>query len=293
MIVPATPPFLAELQHRHKRLPVIPKYRYETQPQHDVGSGKNSEWLNTMASIYLPYFNSQCTHRFVSDQRNRAALIAKLLLPHHKVVRLMDGYGRFTMLLMQAIIEEHGRTRLDKLRFEIVEIEPNAQDYHIKFFRQATSVKCIHRDITKMPMDESTLLYLNFCGIGAAFESVLEFVKGLTTRQLSESLVISYSKARRARICKYKRRFTNAVRERGKFQKLTTRKDFYTIKFEPNEEFRLREAFNRVKPNQRLLASQYDCSQASISNWFTGRVSKKGVGYRAVLAWYNAGCPSL
>jgi len=137
-----------------------------------------------------------------NDSIERGRYLAKMLKPEHDTVRMMDGHGRIFFHFCLAVIELYGNERLNKLCFEIVDIDAQVNRYHEKLFvgNQCKNVKCINQNIFTRPHSSSVLLYLNFCGIGgqdgqANAGEYLKFLKACP----SASVLISWSRARSAK----------------------------------------------------------------------------------------------
>jgi len=109
---------------------------------------------------------------------HRAMRLASLLNTNHTKIRLMDGHGRFLFLFLVAVLEVHGLHRLNSLTIELVDIDADVNDWHVKAFCGARCVQCVCEDILFLRTGIHILLYLNFCGIGKknAFESLKEFL---------------------------------------------------------------------------------------------------------------------
>jgi len=99
------------------------------------------------------------------DARKRAYQLAMMLTEEHEKVRLMDGHGRIFFLFCLAVIHLYGEERLNRLQFELYDLDATVNAYHLGLFRNYPSVTCIQSDIL-VPTSPIILLYLNFCGLG-------------------------------------------------------------------------------------------------------------------------------
>lgn len=135
----------------------------------------------------------------IKDLKQRAKEIASKLKPFHTTIRLMDGHGRFVLMLMSQIIKQHGIDRANAIKIELVDIDPKVHAYHKSFYPKSlidqNKLVLLCQDVTTLPLDANTLVYLNFCGISASQEKVKELLKQATTDP-SVCVVVSWSVAR-------------------------------------------------------------------------------------------------
>eukprot|EP01039_Chlorochromonas_danica_P007498 gene7498-8293_t len=120
----------------------------------------------------------------LQDQKLRAEYLAGMFIPAlHKVVRLMDGFGGFTLLFIEAILSRNGgESILKTLKIELIDLDETVNSWHTKVFR-CSSIICRKENIVdkNYPVPPTTLLYMNFCGIAASFEHVCEYLKSHPT----------------------------------------------------------------------------------------------------------------
>lgn len=200
----------------------------------------NSLWLLHR----LTYFDVMCAHldskltacmTKLEDQDARAVAIANSVDEDTTTIRLMDGWGRFTMLLMYHIILKHGVTILDQLKFEIVDIDPATQRYHESFFSQAANISCIQKDITSMDYSPTILLYMNFCGFSKSFHSTQRYLSSNLTEykydDVDPNIFISFSTARTAAQLDYSGNLNAFLEDTDfQFEEVAIRRDFETWK---------------------------------------------------------------
>lgn len=188
----------------------------------------------SMLEFFLPYLpvlhaplgvliDSNRTSKKVMDQQCRAECLVNMLRAHHSTVRLMDGRCGFLLLFMKAVRERYGAKYLNSLKIELVDIDDSVTQWHKKFYRCPT-FHCTTENVLslKAPLPDTTLLYLNFCGISKSFDLVREYLK---TYRIE--CMISFSVARRAAVKDYGK---SLISLKGRFLKKlpSERKDFET-----------------------------------------------------------------
>lgn len=134
----------------------------------------------------------------ILDQKERATRLASALTPNHTRVRLMDGHGGFLILFLDQVQRQHSAKRLDELTIELVDLDPNVNDYHEAVFRHP-NILCSCENImpcTLTAPPENTLVYPNFCGISKSFEDVKIYLQACCKAR--RPVFISLSCARRA-----------------------------------------------------------------------------------------------
>lgn len=146
-----------------------------------------------LAPLGVPV-DSKETSPKVIDQLNRARCLANLLRDRHTAVRLMDGHCGLLLMFLAEVYNRHGKKRLNSLKIELVDIDDDVTQWHQHMYRCPTIV-CLTENIVNIacPLPDSTLLYLNFCGVAASFDAVREYLKKHPTQCL-----ISFSTARAA-----------------------------------------------------------------------------------------------
>ncbi len=181
---------------------------------------------------YLPTLMAHLTNHAsgVQDQEGRADCLARMLREHHTIVRLMDGHGRLVILFMLAVIRLHGAERLNRLRIELVDLEDSVTEYHASFFTHAQITSITH-DIITLPYDAHTLIYLNFCSLGASKSAPFRaLVRWLRECEHLSHVLLSFTTARAAK--SHPRTLQTALTRahaRCVLEKMETpRKDFYT-----------------------------------------------------------------
>lgn len=90
----------------------------------------------------------------------------------------MDGHGRFLILFLAAVVDLHGLERLDRLKIELYDIDPDVQNWHLQSFGKCNAVKCMGKDILT-EFSHNTLLYLNFCALGRSGKKLESFFESL------------------------------------------------------------------------------------------------------------------
>lgn len=130
-----------------------------------------------LAPLGVPV-NPQEISAKVVDQLRRARCLANLLRTCHKVVRLMDGHCGFLLMFMAEVHDRYGSKYLNSLKFELVDIDDTVTQWHKHMYR-CTTLECLTENIVdrKNPLPDSTLLYLNFCGVSKSFEDVRAYLK--------------------------------------------------------------------------------------------------------------------
>jgi hypothetical protein len=173
----------------------------------------------------------------IRDLRSRAKAAAELLLDappnqRFRTLRLMDGHGRMTFLILQTILDLNPDF-LDTLRVELVDINEEVCEYHRSIFRGdgCRNVTVTRGNILNMAVTPETFVYLNFCGMSESLAGVQQFVSNKTI-----PFMISYSTSRAAKSKNYKRSLAERARRNGVFDRISERSDFITLKFVPNED---------------------------------------------------------
>jgi hypothetical protein len=97
---------------------------------------------------------------------------------HHKVVRLMDGHCGFLMQYLNQVKLMYGEKRLNSLTIELVDIIPSITQWHQELYPCKT-LHCLTESIVdaKHALPNSTLLYMNFCGVAKSWDDVCLFLK--------------------------------------------------------------------------------------------------------------------
>jgi len=216
--------------------PLQPKFDLKA-PSPAAETISNAGFLEIMGAKYTPYLLCLLgteKHKKVVDQKMRACKLAKMCGPHITTVYLMDGHGAFTLLFLSNVQEIYGSERLNNLNIVIVDIDPQVNDYHKKFFQtQSGRIQCYLQDITSCPTGPENLIYMNFCGITKALPAVKNFVKSCNPTQ---PLVISFSIARMKDDKKINifSQIQKSSPNGAEFERLRTgRKDFRTIWLQP------------------------------------------------------------
>jgi hypothetical protein len=120
------------------------------------------------------------------DQKLRAEYLASMFRPgFHSIIRYMDGFGGFTLLLLEQLCMKYGESVLTTFHLEIVDIVPEVTLWHQNTFRcvqihcQTEKIVDIHRPlISSSPLTTTrTLLYMNFCGIKESFNEVVTYLQ--------------------------------------------------------------------------------------------------------------------
>ena len=154
------------------------------------------------------------------DQITRAKTLAqKFRIHHHRTVRLMDGHGRFLIRFMYEFRKLHGIKALNALEIELIDIDEAVTSWH-KVAYSCPNVKCLTEDIIpsrptdrferasgpgagrgrpfkpvieQVQVPETTLLYMNFCGLGSSVDAVKRYARDATN-----SFLLSFSLQRGA-----------------------------------------------------------------------------------------------
>jgi len=188
--------------------------------------------LLAMLDAPVPKDGNPGESKKITDLEKRAEKIASLLKQYHTTIRLMDGHGRFVLLLLGAIISKHGEARANSLKIELVDIDQGVSAYHKSFYPEhlVAQGKLVLRsaDVTTLPLSDETLVYLNFCGIAASKIAVKKLLKDAIEKP-NVRIVVSWSMARKAAKSKTLSTFNSAVGPNF-FMKLveTGRTDFTT-----------------------------------------------------------------
>jgi hypothetical protein len=141
------------------------------------------------------------TNKKVEDQDCRGRMLAYLLLPHQKVVRLMDGRCGLLLTYLSNVRDLYGTDRLNSLTIELVDIVPEVTIWH-KLMYRCRNIHCLTENILSLakPLTVNVLLYLNFCGIAKHFAAVITYLQSYSTE-----CMISFSTARRAQKKNYEK----------------------------------------------------------------------------------------
>eukprot|EP00761_Pharyngomonas_kirbyi_P008527 gb/GECH01008539.1/.p1 GENE.gb/GECH01008539.1/~~gb/GECH01008539.1/.p1 ORF type:complete len:370 (+),score=15.18 gb/GECH01008539.1/:1-1110(+) len=199
--------------------------------------------LSELQAIFEPYLPLlMAVHRVlldgsksikVKDQEQRAKELAKMLNENHNTVRLMDGHGRFLLLFLQEVEKRYGKCRVNRLKIELVDTDPDVHKWHQTVFK-CPQLLCKEEDILSFDKNSShTLLYMNFCGISHCQEKVKDFV-----RNCHEQYLLSFYVARGAEKKDYVKSFKAVLKHQNKQCRVqrhltkieTERKDFATLK---------------------------------------------------------------
>mmetsp|Transcript_37311 Transcript_37311/g.64116 ORF Transcript_37311/g.64116 Transcript_37311/m.64116 type:complete len:288 (-) Transcript_37311:11-874(-) len=131
----------------------------------------------------------------------RAEALANSIHDGTNNVVLMDGHLRFFLVFCIAIINIHGKSKLDDLVFEFYDLDKKVVNYHRSIFSRflGVNVICGKRDILQFTYNPSDLLYLNFCGIGGkdGRKKVIQFLHSV--REIDFTIMISWSTIRSAK----------------------------------------------------------------------------------------------
>lgn len=179
--------------------------------------------------------NDGTANKKLEDQTIRANYLARMFNPSlHKVVRLMDGFGGFTLLFLEAILSRNdGQQILKTLKIELVDIDQNVNTWHVHVFR-CSSIICREENIVDKnnPVPTTTLLYMNFCGIAGSFKDVCEYLKSHPTECLLSFSLQRAAKSYRHALMGYARWAPWTIR-----QVQSTRQDFITFHVIMKNEF--------------------------------------------------------
>jgi len=180
----------------------------ETCPDRNKGSKSTtwSQWVDTMQpylGLFLAMLDapSKGESKKIKDVMLRAEKVASLLQPYHTKLRLMDGHGRVVLLVLQAIIKQHGAARVNSLIIELVDINASVSAYHKSFYPPSLIKKgklVIACEDVMAKHEENVLIYLNFCGIAAAQPAVKQYLKW-ASQHPTVCVVVSWSVARAAK----------------------------------------------------------------------------------------------
>lgn len=203
------------------QMPKMPRFKdlYELYlfllPYEDVFHANLGILLDGSASVGL------------EDQNVRAQMIASELNPAvHRALRTMSGFYGFLLLVFRAILNLHGESYLRSLRLELVDIDDGITEWH-KATLCCEKVTCLTEKIVdvRLPVNDNTYVYMNFCGIAESFDDVCEFLNQHPIR-----CMVSFTVQRAAK--DYERAFIARSGRRGwRIEKVPSpRKDFVTYR---------------------------------------------------------------
>jgi len=170
----------------------------------DVPNIKEFDNLSALLDFYWPY--QDILHAALgknidgedngaqTDQKIRAQQLANMITDNHTVVRLMDGHCGFLLQFLYQVREIYDEARLNSLTIELVDIVPSITEWHHKLY-PCHSLHCLTEPIINIdnPLPDTTLLYMNFCGIAQIWGRVCAYLKEHPTVCL-----LSFSLARSA-----------------------------------------------------------------------------------------------
>jgi len=113
------------------------------------------------------------------DQKNRVEKLLELFrLSGYNKLRLMDGHCGLLLTFLDKFEQEFGKERLNALTIELVDICPKVTNWHEAMFKCPRNIHCLTEDIIpEKPLENTTMLYMNFCAIAESIEKVIEFLK--------------------------------------------------------------------------------------------------------------------
>jgi len=134
------------------------------------------------------------------DQYLRAKNLVDMIEDHDEIV-LMDGHGRFIVLLIILLYRKKPEIA-EKIRIIVVdnfldkEKNPVVTEWHKLFFPK--SITCVQDNIYNYKPSNSRLVYLNFCGIGGD-KGITSFLNYLNKCEKGNNLLLSFSVLRAAK----------------------------------------------------------------------------------------------
>lgn len=276
-----------------------------------IKATKLSDFVKEMASRYLHVMEAMAEvlvsgeiGPHISDIWNRAKKVAsELIRGNYKALRLMDGHGRMIFNILFALVQMGHDKFVDNLTIELVDLDPVVNAYHRSVFvgKACKNIRVVHGDVCDQPMDRTTYVYLNFCGMAPSFEKVKAFARQYALQDLP--FMISYYDSRRAKIKDYinSLRQLPEIRSHGRFENVSCpkmRESFKTFVFVPRVEYITLPKTVATPPiaipgshkssenlvtffkthwqgSKKQFCSQYGVSTSNLYRWLRGESSPK------------------
>jgi len=87
-------------------------------------------------------------------------------------LKMMDGHGRMVYYVLKEFAKHNN---LDKLHIELYDIDDPVNEWHRLLFPQKY-IKAIYENILDCQPDQTTCVYLNFCGIEKQESKIKDFL---------------------------------------------------------------------------------------------------------------------
>ncbi len=156
-----------------------------------------SKWLEVMKP-FKDYLYMDKASIKISDQEERAKYIAnKIKRDKIKNLVMMDGHGRMYFSILSEL-----KTYINQVNITLVDTNATVNNWHKLFF--SNKVNCVERNIYDIKpsdsVDNSTLIYMNFCGIGGmnGQKMLAEYLNSVQLKNKIQHIILSFSTARGA-----------------------------------------------------------------------------------------------
>jgi len=159
-----------------------------------------SQWYKSFPLEQLFSRNKIGIRQKMDDQYSRAKIIVGMLKPTHKEIITMDGHGRFIRCLAEVLYQEKPELASNITITVVDNFVDNDKkqivtEWHKLFF--PSCVKSVQGNIYDYKPTDTSLVYLNFCGIGGK-PGIKSFIKYISSIQTVQSVLLSFSTARKA-----------------------------------------------------------------------------------------------